>query len=192
MKALQHLLALVATCGLAACGGAQSGGASQTLTAHDLYPMEVGGVWSFDLDTGFGPPVLGVMRVESVDGTRVTIRNNGDQVTTYERRPEGIYHVESESWLLHDPIAVGESWPSAGGRQAQIQSVDASASTPAGDFTGCALVEETGGEDGRVIHTTYCLGRGMVEQRAAMRMEMTGSEAAVSVKLRGYMVTEEF
>ena len=186
MKAMP-LIALA----LAACGAAQTGGGSETLTAHGLYPMEMGGVWSFDLDTGFGPPVLGVMRVENVDGIQVTIRNNGDQVSTYERRPEGIFHLESESWLLRDPIAVGEGWPSAGGRQAQIRSVDVRASTPAGDFTGCVDVEETGGEDGRVIHTIYCTGHGMVEQRASMTMEMTGSEAAVNVKLRGYMVTEE-
>jgi hypothetical protein len=186
MKALP-LLALVL-----ACGAAQGGGASQALTAHDLYPMEMGAVWSFDLDTGIGPPVLGVMRVENVDGMQVTIRNNGDQVSTYERRPEGIFHLESDSWLLRDPIVVGEGWPSAGGRQAQIQSIEATASTPAGDFTGCVDVEETGGEDGRVIHTIYCLGHGMVEQRASMTMEMTGSEAAVNVKLRGYMVTEEY
>ena len=186
MKALP-LLALV----LVACGGAQATGSSEVLSAHGLYPMEMGGVWSFDLETGFGPPVLGVMRVESVDGIQVTIRNNGDQVSTYERRPEGIFHLESDSWLLRDPIAVGEGWPSAGGRRAQIHSIDAQASTPAGDFTGCVDVEETGGEDGRVIHTIYCTGRGMVEQTASMTMETTGSVAAVSVKLRGYMVTEE-
>lgn len=191
MKALSFF-ALILVASLGGCGAAQGGGASQALTAHDLYPMEMGGVWSFDLDTGFGPPVLGVMRVESVDGTQVTVRNNGDQVSTYERRPEGIFHRESDSWLLRDPIAVGEGWPSAGGRQAQIRSIEATASTPAGDFTGCVDVEETGGEDGRVIHTIYCMGHGMVQQRASMTMETTGSEAAVSVKLRGYMVTEEY
>lgn len=172
---------------MAACGGAQSGGGESQAHPHEFYPMSEGAVWSYDVDTGVGePPVLAVMQIQQMTGEQAVVTNNGGESSTYERRPEGIWHVEGEAWLLKAPLEVGTEWDSIGGRSARIGSIDEAVSTPSGDYSGCVRVDEEGGEDGRRLSTVYCREIGMTFQRISMQMDM-GGEAGVTVRLRGYL-----
>lgn len=172
-------------------------GAGQTGTTPDgpidparLYPMTEGSIWSFDVDTGSGPPVLGKAEVVSVSGDRVEIENNDNETIMYEHRAEGIFRTAADVWLLRAPIEVGAEWPSTGGRTARITSVDEDVSVFAGEFHGCVRVEESGGEDGRSIATVYCPDVGPTILEAGMRAQLTGMDASVRATLRGYIIGE--
>ncbi len=181
-------LPVLCVVGLLGCGAAQQTTSSRTLTAHDYYPMAEGAQWSYDIDDGVDPvPVFATMRVDTVEGNRSVIRNVSDETSTYERRAEGIFHVEGDVWLLRDPIAIGREWPGLGGRTARIVAIDERVETPSGNYEGCVRVEERGGEDGRVIATVYCPDTGMTFQRASISLEHSMTEASVTVRLRGYL-----
>mgnify|MGYP003330828625 CR=1 FL=1 len=84
---------------------------------------------------GSGPPA------QLISGTN---RDGGEQ-HTYELRDEGIYRPETSTWLLRDPIAVGQEWPSTLGRTAHVTSVSEVVDVTAGHFTDCVEVVEDGG-----------------------------------------------
>ncbi|MEM6958917.1 MAG: hypothetical protein AAF645_24760, partial [Myxococcota bacterium] len=175
-------LLLLALC---ACGAAQTAPEAAPLHVHDYFPMEEGGVWSYDIDTGFGPPVFGVLRVEAIDGERIDIRNNGGELSRFERRPEGIFDLIQGVWYLRAPLEIGTEWAGAGGRTVRFVAVGEQVEVPAGTFDGCVVTEGTGGEDGRTIRTSYCPSVGMTLQEASMEMRMSGERAAVTSRLRG-------
>ena len=187
-RLLTPLLALL----LAACGGAQTpGGGDEPLTAARLYPLAEGNVWSYDVETGVGPPVLAISRVIGERGEVFEVRNDGGDAIEYERRPEGLWRVESETWLLRGPIEVGTEWASANGRTARIRSVDERVEVAAGTFEGCVRVDEAGGGDGRGIFTIYCPDVGPVVLETGLQAELSGMRASVRAELRGYMLAEE-
>ena len=174
---------------LIACGGSQSGGASEDIDPHRLYPLRSGNVWTYDVDTGVDLPVLGISRVVEVEGNRVSVTNNDSPPILYELRPEGIYRVTSDTWLLRRPIEVGATWASAGGREAKVTAVDEQVEVTAGTFEHCVRVEES--DERQVTQTVYCPDVGPVVVDTQTGMELSGQTARVRGELRAYMLETE-
>lgn len=189
------LLAILLVCGCGPSGPGPDHAETDRLAPHRLYPLSAGNVWSYDVDLGLEgePPALAITRVQSVEGSRITVSSGPDQNewVEYELRPEGIFRVASGNWLLRAPIERGAEWPSGSGRTARVTSVTESVETPAGDFTGCVKVEETGDEAGRDIMTVYCPDVGPVFVQSGMRSRLSGMTARVVARLRGYMFADE-
>lgn len=162
------------------------------VTALNLYPMAAGYIWTYDIDTGTGMSSLGITRVVDVQGTTVGIAADGGEVHAYERRPEGVYQPASQTWLLRDPIAVGQTWPSTNGRTARIDSVTETVDVTDGHYENCVAVMEEGGEAGLHVRTTYCLGVGpvIVESRQELVTSMTGG-LTVTGRLRAHQQGED-
>lgn len=183
-RALSLVMLLLAV----GCGGGSPPATTRVddpLAPARLYPLGRGFVWSYDVDTGTELSTLAISRVVRAEGDRFDVSSGGDPIA-YERRPEGIFRPNDQVWLLKGPIRVGAEWTAAGGRQARVTSVSERLSTPAGDFSGCVEVRETGGADGREVATTYCPDVGPVMVDASMRSELTGATARVVARLRGY------
>lgn len=161
-------------------------------TARNLYPMAAGYIWTYDIDTGTGMSSLGITRVVDVQGDTVGIAADGGTVHTYELRAEGIWQPASQTWLLRDPIAVGESWPSTNGRTARVESVSETVDVTDGHYEDCVLVLEEGGEAGLHVRTTYCVGVGpvIVESRQELITSMTGGLTVVG-RLRAHQQGED-
>jgi hypothetical protein len=159
--------------------------AGHPLEVADLYPFERGNAWSYEVDTGEDLPTLAVTRVESFDGHTAVVQT-GQQPLRYELRDEGIYVPEEGVWLLKAPLREGQSWPSRGGRTAQIRESDESVSTPGGDFSGCVRVDETGGRSNLQVSTVYCPGVGPVKVESTMSSANGGRAITVEAALRGY------
>lgn len=178
------LLALVV-----GCGAAQTP-QSANRTIRDYFPSAMDTIWSFDIDAGVGePPVLGSLSVTEVDGNAFVLSNNGEErPKRYEWREGDLYHVDADGWLLRGPIAVGTEWAAPGGRRGRITSIDARSETNAGNFSGCVVVEERGGADGREITTTYCPDVGMAEQVVILAQD--GIRAQVTISLRAFILGE--
>jgi hypothetical protein len=175
---------------LLACGGAQTdAGGDDDLDPRDFYPMSEGNVWTYDVETGVGPPALGISRVVAVDGPRVSVENNQSDPIVYELREEGIYRVASGTWLLKKPLEVGATWPSSAGRQAQVSSVTETVTTNAGTFEGCVKVEES--DPRQPITTVYCPGVGPVILETGMRTDLSGETVRVRGELRAYQLSED-
>jgi hypothetical protein len=171
--------------------GCPSGGGTtphaEPLSARGLYPMGEGYIWTYDIDTGTGMSSLGITRVVQVSGSTIGIAADGGEMHAYEQRAEGIYQPASQTWLLRDPIAVGQTWPSTQGRTATIQSITESVDVTDGHYDGCVAVTEEGGASGHHVRTTYCMGVGpvIVESRQELITSMTGG-LTVTGRLRAH------
>lgn len=168
---------------LLACGGAQTASEPE-LTPEAFYPLAEGNVWTYDVDTGSGPPTLGVTRVVASLGARHSVSNNGSDPIEYEYRPQGIRRVIDGVWILRWPLSVGASWEAQGGREARIVQTEQTVETPSGSFPHCVVVEESGGAAQRQIRTTYCPGVGMVALDTAM--QTMRELVVVRARLRAY------
>jgi hypothetical protein len=185
---------------LAACGSTQVEVAQYSgdrLAPTTLYPMLEGAQWVYDVETGGPePPTLGIFEVIEVSGARRTIANNRgmDESGTvthadpieYEVTSDGIRHVSSGGWVLRAPIREGASWDGMGGRTARVSDLDSSIEVFAGEYDGCVTIEETGGEDGRVVTTTYCPGVGPVAIESRIETQITMRSVATRARLRSY------
>lgn len=186
-------LALFASLALAGCPS--TGGTTphvEPTSARGLYPMAAGYIWTFDIDTGTGMSSLGITRVVDVQGQTVGIAADGGEVHSYELRPEGIWQPASQTWLLRDPIAVGETWPSTSGRTATIQSITETVDVTDGHYENCVAVMEEGGDAGLHVRTTYCMGVGpvIVESHQELITSMTGG-LTVTGRLRAHQQGED-
>jgi hypothetical protein len=171
---------------LAACGTAQTGaGKASAITVERLYPLRVGSVWTYDVDTGEGLPVLAITRVLAVANGQIEVSSGGDSLH-YEQRPDGLFRADVDSYLIHTPIATGTTWQAADGSRAEITRVDARASTPGGDFNNCVEVLESGGPSEKRVRTVFCADIGPVEIESSLHMQLTGKVTRVLAKLRGY------
>lgn len=164
----------------------------EPVSARNLYPMAAGYIWTYDIDTQTGMSSLGITRVREVQGNLVGIAADGAEAHTYELREEGIYQPATETWLLRDPIAVGQSWPSTHGRTARIESVTETVDVTDGHYENCVLVVEEGGDAGLHLRTTYCqdVGPVIVESRQELITSMTGG-LTVTGRLRAHQQGEE-
>jgi hypothetical protein len=161
-------------------------------SARGLYPMAAGYIWTYDIDTGTGMSSLGITRVVDVQGDTVGIAADGGEVHAYELRPDGVYRPATQTWLLRDPIAVGQEWPSTSGRTARIDSITESVDVTDGHYDNCVAVTEEGGEAGLHVRTTYCMGVGpvIVESRQELVTSMTGG-LTVTGRLRAHQQGED-
>jgi len=165
---------------------------AEPTTARGLYPMAAGYIWTYDIDTGTGMSSLGITRVVDVQGNTVGIAADGSEAHTYELRAEGIYQPATQTWLLRDPIAVGQEWPSTHGRTARIESTTETVDVTDGHYDDCVLVLEEGGDAGLHVRTTYCMGVGpvIVESRQELVTSMTGG-LTVTGRLRAHQHGED-
>lgn len=199
MKTLRFAL-FASLLALPACGGATAEVArprGDRLAPATLYPMIEGAQWVYDVDTGGPePPTLGIFEVVSVEGDRRSIANNrgmtregqvrhGDAIT-YEVTRDGIRHVASGGWVLRAPVREGAEWEAMGGRTARVVDTDASVEVVAGTYDHCVDVEESGGEDGRVVRTVYCPDVGPVLIESRMESRLTTRSVATRARLRTY------
>ena len=184
---IQSLLLLAgATFATSACGAAQPyPQTSDPLEIARLYPLRMGSVWTYDVDTGEGVPTLAITRVTGSDGNRAEV-SSGSTPIVYETRPDGLFRPDREAYVLKAPIRQGATWDAGAGSQAEVLSVDKQVSTPAGDFTHCVEVRESGGGAGKLVRTVFCPDIGPVEVESSMAMQLSGQTARVLAKLRGY------
>jgi hypothetical protein len=172
-----------------ACGGAAPApeGKDDLHTPERLYPLAQGYVWTYDVDTGTGLPTLAITRVTAADGSRFEVSSGSDPLV-YERRPEGVYRPQRDGWLLRAPVKAGATWPAGAGMQAEVTDVAKAVSTPAGDFTDCVEVRESGAGGDKQIRTVYCPDVGPVVVESSMAMQLSGQAAKVLGTLRGYLL----
>lgn len=181
--AVALLLLLLAACSRS--GG--KGNNDDRLSVDRLYPLRQDAVWSYDVDTGEGLPILAITRVTKVEAQRVEMSVAGRQSISYERRDEGLYRPDCETFVLQAPVRAGESWHACGKATAEVRSVQKDVSTPAGEFHGCAEIVETGGNGGKMTRTVYCPDVGPVEVESTMPVPGGGGEVArVIARLRGF------
>lgn len=182
-------VALVALCFAAACAGRSPSASSRTtIDPSDLYPLQTGNAWSYDVDTGELSTTLGITRVDTFDG-RIAEVHTGRAVVRYEVLQEGIRVPPDDGWLIRAPLVEGATWPGRGGRTARLNDVDARVVTPAGTFDRCMEVVETGGKLELEVRTVYCPHVGPVKVDSRMRSNVSDRAVTVSAVLRGYQVT---
>ena len=180
---------------LSGCGAAQapaSGGIGDPLDPANLYPLQEGNVWAYDVNTGLEGdlPVLGQTRVVSAEGNVFSVSTNRSEPVLYERRPDGIFRTQSGTWLLRGPIRVGASWEASAGLQASVVSVSESVETASGAYEGCVRVEESSEQEARSTSTVYCPGVGPVLVESVMESRLTRGAVRVTATLRGYQLAE--
>jgi len=179
----------VLLCLAAACAGKSPPPRAHTaIEPSDLYPLQTGNAWSYDVDTGEASTTLAVTRVEAFDGRIAEVRS-GRTVVRYEVLAEGIRVPPGDEWLVRAPLEEGSTWPGRGGRTARLISTNAKVETRAGKFGGCVEVLETGGKLEVEVRTVYCPGVGPVSLDATMRSDVSDRITTVSAQLRGYDVS---
>lgn len=173
---------------VAACAPTMRPASPQTIEARDLYPLQTGNAWSYDVDTGEPSTTLAVTRVESFDGRIAEVRT-GQTLLRYEVIREGIRVPSADEWVLRAPFEEGATWPGRGGRTARLVSMGLRVETRAGTFDNCVLVSETGGELELEVQTVYCAMVGPVLVESTMRSNLSDRALTVSARLRGYDVS---
>jgi hypothetical protein len=152
-----------------------------------LYPLQEGNAWSYDVDSGERSTTLAITRVESFDGRRARVRT-GEATIEYEMRPEGIYVLSENVWLVRAPLREGATWPARGGRTATVVSMSVRVETAAGPLERCVEVLEVGGDLDLEVRTVYCPGVGPAAIASTMRSRVSERTLTVSARLRGYEV----
>jgi hypothetical protein len=150
--------------GCATGGGGQGSGAPRAdLTAADYFPLATGWKWAYDVEKD-GLNILATYAVLERTGD-VAVVQAGDERLTYAITPDGIAQKEGDAigdFIIKNPVRLGSEWPVASGR-AKIVSVDKQVVLePAGQFSGCLVVEVTRTEPVRIARTTYAPGVGWV------------------------------
>jgi hypothetical protein len=171
----------------AAChtGPAAHAGSDTRLRIDRLYPMRAGSVWTYDVDTGAGPPTLAITRVTSSAEGRAEVSSGGPPIV-YEQREEGLYRADRGGYVLKLPLTQGARWDAGQGTTAELVDVEKHVVTPAGEFSGCIEVVEQGGETPKLVRTVFCPDVGPVELESSIALEVSGNSARVLARLRGY------
>jgi hypothetical protein len=190
---MNHTAFMVTTVALAltACGGAPHAGpaASPPTSPLELYPMQAGAAWAYDVRAeGDDVPTLVVTRVLRVTGSQIEV-TSGTDVVTYDRRPDGIYRLNTGTYLLKSPLTVGSQWRSSLALTASIRRVDSTIKTAAGTFRGCVEVVESGDTDKQVT-TVYCpkVGPVRVESKLTRAPRSSDEPRRVVAELRGFQL----
>jgi len=173
---------------MAACASTMRPAAPKPIEPRDLYPLETGNAWSYDVDTGESSTTLAVSRVETFDGRIAEVRT-AQNLLRYEVLPEGIRVPPGDEWVLRAPFERGATWPGRGGRTARLVSMGLRVETRAGAFEDCVLVSETGGELELEVRTVYCPRVGPVSVESTMRSNLSDRTLTVSAELRGYEIS---
>jgi hypothetical protein len=159
--------------------------AEERQTVERLYPLRMGSVWTYDVETGQGLPTLAIARVTRAEGAVSEVSSGADPIV-YEHKPQGLFRPDRGIFVLKAPIRKGSHWEASQGGTAEIVDTDKQMTTPAGEFRGCVEVLETGGSTGKRVRTVFCPDVGPVEVESSMQMEMSGQTARVVARLRGY------
>lgn len=172
---------------LVACRGPAptASGAKDRLSIDRLYPLRAGSVWTYDVDTGDGPPTLAITRVTANADGHADVSSGGAPIR-YEQRSEGLYRADRGGYVLKLPLAQGARWDAGQGTVAEVVDLDKQVSTPAGEFSGCVEVVEQGGATEKQVRTVFCPDVGPVELESSIAMAVTGGAARVIARLRGY------
>lgn len=179
MGALGLALAAALVVGGASCAstgpGAAPAGPPRTVAAADLYPLEAGWKWAYDLVKD-GQTMLALYSVLDRTGDSATVQGGEDQLG-YMITPEGIAQKDGPvigDFIVKNPVAMGTEWPVAGGR-ARITAVAQSVNVTAGRFDDCVIVEATRSDPPRVARTTFAPGVGpvIIELQIQVGGEMT-------------------
>lgn len=180
-------LALALCSLLFACRGPApaASGAKDRLSVDRLYPMRAGSVWTYDVDTGDGPPTLAITRVVASAEGRAEVSSGGAPIR-YEQRSDGLFRDDRGGYVLKQPLAPGARWDAGQGVTAEVVDIDKQVSTPAGEFGGCVEVVERGGATEKQVRTVFCPDVGPVELESSIGMAVTGGAARVIARLRGY------
>jgi hypothetical protein len=173
---------------MAACASTMRPASTETIEVRDLYPLQTGNAWSYDVDTGESSTTLAVTRVESFDGRIAEVRT-GQTLLRYEVLSEGIRLPSGDEWVLRAPFEEGATWPGRAGRTARLVSMGLRVETPAGTFDDCMLVLETGGKLELEVRTVYCARVGPISVESTMRSNLSDRVLTVSARLRGYEVS---
>jgi len=181
-------LVAAAALAMAACAATIRPASPKPIEPRDLYPLETGNAWSYDVDTGESSTTLAVSRVETFDGRIAEVRT-AQTLLRYEVLPEGIRVPPGDEWVLRVPFEPGATWPGRGGRTARLVSVGMRVETRAGAFDDCVLVSETGGELELEVRTVYCPRVGPVSVESTMRSNLSDRTLTVSAELRGYEIS---
>jgi len=181
------LLLLLLGVASAACqpGRAEHAGSDTRLRIERLYPMRAGSVWTYDVDTGSGPPTLAIIRVTSSSEGRAEVSSGGAPIL-YEQRADGLYRADRGGYVLKLPLTRGARWDAGQGTTAELVDVEKHVVTPAGEFSGCVEVVEQGGEIQKLVRTVFCPDVGPVELESSISLEVSGSAPRVLARLRGY------
>jgi len=171
-----------------ACASTVRPASPKTIEPRDLYPLEIGNAWSYDVDTGESSTTLAVSRVETFDGRIAEVRT-AQTLLRYEVLPEGIRVPPGNEWVLRAPFEEGATWPGRGGRTARLVSMGLRVETRAGTFDDCVLVSEIGGKLELEVRTVYCPRVGPVSVESTMHSNLSDRALTVSAKLRGYEVS---
>ncbi len=173
------LAACLMTVGGASCAstgaGAAPAGPPKTFTAADLYPLELGWKWAYDLVKD-GQTMLALYSVLDRSADSATVQGGEDQLS-YAITPEGIAQKDGPvigDFIVKNPVALGTEWPVAGGR-ARIAAVAQSVTVTAGRFDDCVVVEATRTDPPRAVRTTFAPGVGpvIIELQIRVGGEMT-------------------
>lgn len=172
---------------MAGCHGGKPAGATAAdrFSVDRLYPLRVGSVWAYDVETGDGPPTLAITRVTANDAGQVDVSSSGTPMR-YEQRPDGLYRSDRGSYVFKLPLRVGAHWDAGLGATTEVVSIDTQVKTVAGDFSGCVELRETGGQTPKVVRSVFCPDVGLVELESSMSLPVSGGGARVLARLRGY------
>jgi hypothetical protein len=152
------------------------------------YPLDPGAVWSYSLrDLRGGPSMLIVTRVVAVDDGHVVL-STGQTTSELRVTENAIVRAPSGAVLLRVPPRLGDKWPGADGANVEVTRVEARIVTEAGTYEGCAETAETfGGDEARVVRTTFCpeIGPVMLDARP-LSLAADGAADGEIAHLRSY------
>ena len=166
---------LVAGCGTSGGGPVAPATPRASLAAADLYPLDLGWKWAYDLEKD-GQTMLAMYAVLDRSPDTAVVQAGEDRLT-YAISAEGIAQKDGRvvgDFVVKNPIRAGAEWPVAGGR-ARIAAVGQTVTVTAGRFDDCVMVETTRADPARSVRTTFAPGIGpvMIELRIAVGGELT-------------------
>jgi hypothetical protein len=145
------------------------------LAAADLYPLDLGWKWAYDLEKD-GQTMLAMYAVLERSPDTAVVQAGEDRLM-YAISAEGIAQKDGPrvgDFVVKNPIRAGAEWPVAGGR-ARIAALGQSVTVTAGKFEDCVVVETTRADPVRAVRTTFAPGIGpvVIELQIAVGGELT-------------------
>jgi hypothetical protein len=148
---------------------------SGPLTAADLYPLDQGWKWAYDVEKD-GQSMLAMYAVLERSTDTATVQA-GDDRLMYAINADGIAQKEGPvvgDFVVKNPIRAGAEWPVQGGH-ARIAAVAQSVTVTAGKFDDCVVVETSRADPTRQVRTTFAPGIGpvVIEMKIQVGGELT-------------------
>jgi hypothetical protein len=151
-----------AACATTGPGGGPAAAAPRTFVAADLYPLDVGWKWAYDLEKD-GQKILATYAVLERSADTAMVQGGEDNMM-YAISAEGVAQKDGPvvgDFIIKNPIQAGAEWAVAGGR-ARIAAVGQAVTVTAGTFANCVVVEVRRTDPVRAVRTTFAPGVGPV------------------------------